>query len=142
MSAHASGPAPDLRERPVGELLKQLSQETATLVRQELDLAKAEMAAKGKEAGMGAGMVGGAGAVALLAAGALTASIIAVLDSAMALWLAALLVAVVYAAIAAVLAAAGKGHIKQAAPAVPEETQHTLKEDVAWAKTRARSART
>ena len=59
MSADGHGTQEDLRERPIGDLLKQLSQETSTLVRQELDLAKAEMAEKGKKAGLGAGFIGG-----------------------------------------------------------------------------------
>jgi uncharacterized membrane protein YqjE len=133
---------PELRERPVGELLKQLSEETSTLVRQELELAKAEMAEKGKRAGVGAGMFGGAGVVGLLASGALTACFIAALDTAMPLWLAALIVALVYAAVAGGLALTGKDRIKQAGPPVPEQTQDSVKEDVEWAKTRARSART
>jgi uncharacterized membrane protein YqjE len=129
------------RDRPIGELLKQLSQETTTLVRQELDLAKAEMAQKGKQAGVGAGMFGGAGAAALLGLGALTATAIAALDSAMPLWLAALIVAVIWLALAGVLALTGKTKLQQATPTVPEQTQQSVKEDVEWAKTHARSAR-
>jgi uncharacterized membrane protein YqjE len=87
----------DLRDRPIGDLLKQLSQETTTLVRQELELAKAEMAQKGKRAGVGAGMFGGAGAAALLGLGALTAAAIAALDTGIALWLAALILALLWA---------------------------------------------
>lgn len=132
----------DLRDRPVGELIKQLAEETSTLVRQELDLARAEMTTKGKQAGFGLGMFGGAGVVTLLALGALTACLIAALDTGMALWLAALIVAVVYGAIAGVLALVGKERIKHATPPVPEQTQRSVKEDVEWAKTRARSART
>jgi uncharacterized membrane protein YqjE len=132
----------DLRERPIGELLKQLSQETTTLVRQELDLAKAEMAEKGKKAGKGAGMFGGAGVVGLLALGALTAALILALDTAMDAWLAALVVGLVYAAIAGVLALTGKKEVQQATPPVPEQTVETVKEDVQWAKTRTPSART
>jgi uncharacterized membrane protein YqjE len=131
----------DLRDRPIGELLKQLSQETATLVRQEIELAKAEMAQKGKRAGMGAGMFGGAGASVLLGLGALTAAAIAALDNAIALWLAALILALLWLAVAGVLAATGKGKVRQATPPVPEQTQQSLKEDVEWAKTQARSAR-
>lgn len=138
----ASGTDNQLRERPVGELLKQLSEETSTLVRQELDLARAEMTQKGKQMGLGAGMFGGAGLFGFLATGALTACLIAALDTAMPLWLAALIVAAVYGAVAGVLALTGKGRIKQATPPVPEQTQESVKEDVAWAKTRARSART
>jgi uncharacterized membrane protein YqjE len=133
---------PELRERPVGELLKQLSAETATLVRQELELAKAEMAEKGKRARVGAGMFGGAGLFGLLASGALTVCFIAALDAAMPLWVAALIVALVYAAVAGALAVTGKERMNQATPPVPEQTQDSVKEDVEWAKTRARSART
>jgi MFS family permease len=132
----------DLRERPIGDLLKQLSQETTTLVRQELDLAKAEMAEKGKKAGKGAGMFGGAGVAGFLALGALTAALILALDTAMDGWLAALVVGLVYAAIAGVLALTGKKEVQQATPPVPEQTVETVKEDVQWAKTRAPSART
>jgi uncharacterized membrane protein YqjE len=131
----------DLRDRPIGELLKQLSQETTTLVRQELELAKAEMAEKGKRAGLGAGMFGGAGAAALLGLGALTAAAIAALDTAIALWLAALILALLWLAAAGVLAMRGKSKVQQAIPPVPEQTQRSVKEDVEWAKSQARSAR-
>lgn len=130
----------DPRDESVGALLKQLSQETTTLVRQELELAKAELGEKGKQAGVGAGLIGGAGVVGLLAAGALTAAIIALLDKGMATWLAALIVAVVYGAIAAVLALRGRDKVQEATPPVPEQTVETLKEDAQWAKTRQRSA--
>jgi uncharacterized membrane protein YqjE len=132
----------DLREQPIGELLKQLSQETTTLVRQELELAKAEMAEKGKQAGKGAGMFGGAGVVGFLALGALTAALILALDTGMKAWLAALIVGLVYAAIAGVLALTGKKEVQQATPPVPEQTVESVKEDVQWAKTQTPSART
>jgi hypothetical protein len=137
--------APDnreLRERPVGELLRELSQQTTTLVRQELELAKAELSQKGKQAGVGAGLLTGAGVVGLVAFGALTACFIAALSTAMATWLAALIVALVYAAIAGALALVGKSRVKQATPPAPEQTIETVKEDVQWAKTQARSGRT
>jgi uncharacterized membrane protein YqjE len=130
----------DLRERPIGELLKQLSQETTTLVRQELELAKAEMAEKGKQAGKGAGMFGGAGLIGFLALAALTAALILGLDEAMKDWLAALIVGLVYAAVAGVLALRGRREVQQATPPVPEQTVETVKEDVQWAKTRTQSA--
>jgi uncharacterized membrane protein YqjE len=130
----------DPREESVGELLKQLSQETTTLVRQELDLAKAELSEKGKKAGVGAGLIGGAGVVGLLAAGALTAAIIALLDKGMATWLAALIVAVVYGAIAGLLALRGRDKVQEATPPVPDQTIETLKEDAEWAKNRKQSA--
>ena len=129
-----------LRERSLGELFGKLSAETSTLIRQEFALARAELKEKGREAGKGAGFLGGAGVVALLAAGALTAFIILLLDEVMEAWLAALIVAVVYAAIAAVLASRGRERVQAASPPVPEQTVDTVKEDVEWAKTRAKSA--
>ena len=131
----------DMRERPVGELLKQLSQETSTLVRQELELAKAEMAQKGKRAGLGAGMLGGAGIAGLLALIALTLTLIYALDTGMPTWLAALIVTALWAAVAGVLALTGKSKVQEATPPVPEQTVETVKEDVEWAKTRKSSGR-
>ena len=130
-----------LRDRPTGDLLKELSDQTTTLVRQELELAKAELGQKGKTAGLGAGMFGGAGVFGLGAFGALTACIIAALDAAMPLWLAALIPAVVYAAVAGVLALRGRDKVREATPPVPEQATESVKEDVQWAKTRAQSAR-
>jgi hypothetical protein len=131
----------DLRDRPVGELVQQLSEQTTTLVRKEIELAKAELTAKGKRAGAGAGMFGAAGIVGLFAFGALTAAFIVLLSTAIATWLAALIVAVVYAAIAAVLALQGKSKVQAATPPLPEQAIDSTKEDVAWVKTRAKSAR-
>jgi hypothetical protein len=139
-SPHSDGPG-DLRERPVGELLKQLSEETTRLVHQELELAKAELTQKGKQAGLGAGLFGAAGAIGLLAAAALTTCFIVLLDMAMPAWLATLVVAVVYAGVAAVLALRGRDRVKRAVPPVPEQTIETVKEDVQWAKTQTRSAK-
>ena len=132
--------ATDLRQESTAELLKRLSNETTTLVKQELELAKAEMTEKGKEAGKGAGLFGGAGAVGLLGAGALTAGVILLLATAIAGWLAAVLVGLVYVAVAAFLALQGRKRIQAATPPMPEQTIDTVKEDVEWAKTRARSA--
>jgi Putative Actinobacterial Holin-X, holin superfamily III len=136
-----TGPG-DLRERPLPELLKQLSEETTRLVRQEIELAKAELTQKGKQAGMGAGLFGAAGAIGFLALAALTACFILALDAVMPAWLAALIVAVVYGAVAALLAMRGRAKVKQAVPPVPEQTIETVKEDVEWAKTQMRSDKT
>jgi uncharacterized membrane protein YqjE len=125
----------DPRDQSIGELLKQLSEQTSTLVRQELELARAELTQQGKKAGTGLGLFGGAGLLGLGAFGALTATLILLLDTFMKAWLAALIVTVVYAAIAAVLALRGKTEIKQATPPVPQ-TIETVKEDAQWAKTR------
>ena len=133
--AQVNDPDPRLREQSMGELFKELSAELSTLVRQELQLAQAEMTEKGKRAGVGAGMFGGAGIATLLALGTLSACVIALLGKAMDVWLAALIVTVVYAAVAGVLALTGKQQIAQATPPVPEQTVDTVKEDVQWAKT-------
>jgi uncharacterized membrane protein YqjE len=136
----ADGRTADPRDQSVGELVKDLANETSTLVRQEIDLAKAEMTERGKRAGKGAAMLGAAAVVGLLAAGALTAALIAVLDRAMATWVAALVVSVVYLAVAGALAVTGRKQIREAAPPVPEQAIDSVKEDVQWAKTRTRSA--
>jgi hypothetical protein len=94
----------ELRDRPTGELFKELSDQTTVLVRQEIELAKAELAEKGQTAGLGAGLFGSAGLFGLGAFAALTTCVIAALDAAMPLWLAALILAVVYATVAGVLA--------------------------------------
>jgi MFS family permease len=131
----------DLRERPIGDLVKQLAEQTSTLVRQEVDLAKAELSQKARIAGQGAGLIGAAAVIGLLAAGALTAFLVMLLDGALANWLSALIVAIVFAAIAGILALQGRNRIQRATPPAPEQTVETVKEDVAWAKTRAGSAR-
>jgi hypothetical protein len=142
MSSQVPGDTEDLRDRSLPELLRQLSQETTQLVHQELELAKAELQQKGRQAGAGAGMFGGAGALGLAALGALTACFILALNAVMPAWLAALIVAVVYGVIAFVLVKQGQAKLKQATPPVPEQTIETVKEDVEWAKTQMRSDRT
>ncbi|MDQ3933165.1 MAG: phage holin family protein [Actinomycetota bacterium] len=131
----------ELRDQPLPELLKQLSEETTTLVRQELELAKAEMREKGRQAGIGAGAFGGAGLVGLFAFGALTACFILALATAVDAWLAALIVTAVYAAVAGVLALTGKSKLQQATPPAPEQAIESTKEDVEWTKQRAQAAR-
>jgi uncharacterized membrane protein YqjE len=131
----------DLQDKPVGELVKQLSDHTSHLVRAEIELAKAELSEKGKQAGIGAGLFGGAGLFAVFGFGALTAAIIAILATAMATWVAALIVAVVYFAIAGVAALMGKGRVKQAGPPVPQQAIDTTKTDVEVTKARVKEAR-
>jgi len=142
MASHQESPeASDLHERSLPELLRQLSQETTQLLKQEIELAKAEVGEKGRQAGKGAGLLGTAGVIGLGAVGALTACFILALNAVMPAWLAALIVAVVYGAVAAILALQGRNRIKQATPPVPEQTVETLKEDVRWAKTQTPSAK-
>jgi len=142
MSAHGTTPnGSDLRDESIAELVKRLAEQTNTLVKQEIELAKAELTQKGKIAGAGAGMLGAAALVGLLAAGALTACLIALLQTAIDhTWLAALIVALVYAAIAIPLALRGRDRIREATPPAPEKTIESVKEDAEWAKTRTRSA--
>jgi hypothetical protein len=128
-------------ERPVAELLQELSEQTSTLVHQELELAKLEMAQKGKRAGIGGGMFGGASVVGLYAVGALTAAIVLLLATAMAGWLAALVVAAGYAVVAAGLALAGRRQVQKATPPVPQQATESVKEDLEWAKAKAQQAR-
>jgi uncharacterized membrane protein YqjE len=130
----------DARDRGFGELIKDLAGQTSTLVRQEIKLAQAEVTQKGKLAGKGAGMLAGAAVTGLLALGALTALLIIVLDSFMALWLAALIVTLLWAAVAAGLAVAGRNALQSATPPAPQ-TVETVKEDIQWAKTQTGSAK-
>jgi hypothetical protein len=136
-----SGQGQDLRDEPIAELLKRLSNETTHLVKMELELAKAEMTQKGKQAGLGAGLLGGGGIAGLMALIALTLTLIFLLDTFMKTWIAALIVTVLWAAIAGALALKGKNELKDVNPA-PEQTIETVKEDVEWAKTQKPSART
>lgn len=128
-------------DRPVGELVGDLASQTSALVRKELELAKVELTQKGKAAGAGAGMFGGAGISALYGLGALTACAILALAQAIEGWVAALVVAVVWFAIAGVLALAGKSKAQKATPPLPEQAIETTKDDVAVTKARVKEAR-
>ena len=125
----------------IGELVKQLSEQSSRLARQEVELAKAELAIKGKQAGVGAGMFGGAGVFGFYGFGALVAAAVLALATAVDAWLSALIVAAVLGAVAGILALQGKSKVSQATPPVPEQATQSVKEDVQWAKTRAQSAR-
>jgi hypothetical protein len=132
-SANGMPADPDPRERSFGELVGDLSSQTSTLVRKEIELARVELQQKGKLAGRGAGLLAGGAVAGLLALGALTAGLIALLDKAMATWVAALIVMVLWALVAAVLAKAGQTALKRATPPAPQ-TVETVKEDIQWAK--------
>jgi hypothetical protein len=130
-----------LRDRPLGEVAKNLTSDVSLLVRQELELAKAEMAQKARTAAPGIGMFGGAGVVALCAAGALTAFAVLMFSIFLPEWAAALIVGAVLAAAAVALVRQGKERVADAGKPIPEQTIETVKEDVEWTKTRASSAR-
>jgi MFS family permease len=125
----------------LADLARQLSNQTTELVRHEVELAKAELRVKGKRAGIGAGMFGGAGALGLYALGALTAAIIAGIAEALPVWASALIVAALYGAVAGILALRGRKKVQQATPPLPEETVQSVKEDVRYTKQRAQEAR-
>jgi cbb3-type cytochrome oxidase subunit 3 len=129
------------RDESLGDVARDLTRDVSLLVRQEVQLAKAEMAEKGRTAAPGVGMIGGATLAGLLAGGALTAAAILGLAIFLPEWLAALLVGAVLAVVAYVLVKQGKERVAEAGAPVPEQTIETVKEDVEWAKTRASSAR-
>ena len=130
-----------LRDRPLGEVAKSLTSDVSLLVRQEIELAKAEMAQKARTAAPGIGMFGGASLVGLCAAGALTAFAVLVFSIFLPEWAAALIVGAVLAALAVVLVRQGKERVADAGKPIPEQTIETVKEDVEWTKNRASSAR-
>ena len=133
--------SPDRSDRSVADLLKQASDQTTTLVRQEIELAKAELTTKGKQVGLGAGMFGGAGVFGVYAFGALTAAIILALGLAVTGWLAAVIVAVIYAAVAGGLALQGKRKVKAGTPPMPEQTLQSVRADVQSTKDHVKEGR-
>ena len=117
-----------------GELVSRLSEQMSTLVRGELALARVEMLEKGKRAGIGVGLFGGAGVVVWFAVGVLIATVILALALVWPAWLSALVVAVVLFAVAGVLALVGKKEISQATPPLPTEAVQSAKADVQMLK--------
>jgi uncharacterized membrane protein YqjE len=127
-------------DRSVGELVNQLSQQTSTLVRQEIRLAQTELQEKGKRMGIGAGLFGGASLVALYGVGALVAAAIIGIGTLLEPWIAAVIVGVVLLAVAGVLALTGRKQVERATPPLPEQAIASAKRDVDEIKAaRARS---
>ncbi|MGI5244426.1 phage holin family protein [Dactylosporangium sp. CA-139066] len=125
-------------ERSTAELVRLAAEQVSTLVRDELKLAQLELAQKGKRAGVGMGMFGGAGVVALYGGGALMAAVIAALAVVMPVWLAALIVGVVLFAIAGVLALLGRGQVRKAGSPLPEESVASVRADIDTVTTSAK----
>jgi uncharacterized membrane protein YqjE len=125
----ASRPPSD-HDPSAGELVKQVTEQTQRLIRQELALARLEITDKAKHAGIAAGMLVGAGVVAFFAVGTLIAMLVLLLATALDAWLAALVVTVALLAVAGVMAVMGKGQLKRAAPPAPEQTIESVKADV------------
>lgn len=140
--AEGAGPGGGSGQTPAtAELVRQLSEQTARLAHQEVELAKAELTAKGKRAGIGAGMFGAAGVFGLYAAGALVAAAVLGLAHAVSAWLSALIVGIVLGAIAGALALQGRVTVARATPPIPEQATESVKEDVQWARSRAQAGR-
>lgn len=125
----------------IAAAVKQLSEDVVILVRKEMELARREMMEKAKAAGLGAGMLSGSAITGLLTLGSLTALLIIAISLALPAWLSALIVTVMWAAVTAVLALAGKNKIQNAGPLVPEQTIQNVKEDVEWAQNGLRSGK-
>jgi tetrahydromethanopterin S-methyltransferase subunit C len=141
MAVRDPQPDGDLRDQPISEVVKTLSEEASTLIRQELNLAKAELTQKGKSAGVGLGMFATAYVFLRLTIATATAAAVLALAIPLPAWAAALIVTVVWAVIALVLILLGRQQVKRAMPPVPQQTIETVKEDVEWLKSRTRSAR-
>jgi len=130
---------PKSEEASLGTLVKQLSEQSTRLIRDEFRLAQTEMADKAKQAGKGAGLAAAAGVVALFGVGALIATVILLLALILPAWLAGLIVTLVLFAVAGVLALLGKKQIDQVGPVTPERTVANVKTDIAEIKDAARS---
>jgi len=127
----------DARSASTGDLVRQAAEQITRLVRDELALAKAEMTDKGRRAGVGAGLLGGGGAIALYGVAALIAAVILGLAEAMPAWLAALIVGVVLLGAAGVMALIGRSRVREALPPMPEETVRSVRADIDEVKERA-----
>lgn len=125
----------------MAELVKQLTEQSQALARKEVELAKLEVTEKAKRTGIGAGMFGGAGMVAVAAFGALTACFILAINLVLDAWASALIVAGAYGIVAVLLAVMGKSNLQKGTPPAPQEAMQSTKEDVEWVKDRAKSAR-
>jgi hypothetical protein len=130
-----------LDEQSLSELTKKLADQASALAQKEVELAKAELAIKGKRLGIGAGAFGAAGLVGLYALGALVATAILALAIVLDAWLAALLVALGLGAAAGVLALAGKSKVEEGTPPAPEQAIESTKADVEYTKERAKEGR-
>jgi hypothetical protein len=132
----------DLQDRSLSDLTRQLSEDVTTLVRKEVELAKTEVTQKVSVLATGAGLFAAAALLVVIAVATLTATVILALDLVMPAWLAALIVTVVVALIAAGLAFAGKHVFQRSQVPLPVDTVESVKEDIAWVKTQARSGAT
>ena len=134
MTAQQGAPEGQTQDQTLGALVHQLTQQVPELIRSEMRLAQAEVAQKGKRAGVGIGMFSVAGLLAFFAFGSLVATAILALTLVVDAWLAALIVALVLLAGAAVAGMVGKNKVAEAGPPAPERAIQGLKEDIATVK--------
>ncbi len=138
MADHEQVPGPvRVQDRPAGELVKDMAEQVSHLVRDELRLAQLEMTRKGKQAGLGAGMLSGGGLIALYATGCLIASAVIAIAGVLRPWLAALIVGAALLLAAGIAALLGAGRLKKAVPPVPQQAIGSVKADVDEVKVRA-----
>ena len=130
------------RDDSTADLVRRAAEQVSTLVRAEIALARAELVEKGKRAGVGGGLLGGAAVLGWFGLGLLLTLLVVLLDLAMPLWLAVLIVMVVVFAAAGVAALLGKRQLQEAAPPVPKEAVASVNADVATIKRAAREGRT
>ena len=123
-------PARPLTDQSTSELVQRASEQISRLVRDEIALAKAELAEKGKHAGIGVGLFGGGGVLALYGTGALIATVIVVLDLVLPLWAAALIVTVALFLVAGIMALLGRNQVKKIGSPQPQEAVTSVKADV------------
>ncbi|HMJ74083.1 MAG TPA: phage holin family protein [Solirubrobacterales bacterium] len=136
-AAHSTG----TEEHSIAELLQQLTEQTTRLAQKEIELAKAEMAVKGKRLGLGAGAFSVAGLLALFGLGAATAAAILGLATALEGWVAALIVAGIYLLVAGVLALVGRSKVRAGTPPVPEQAAESVKDDVELVRNKVKEER-
>lgn len=140
MTDYPSPPTADrAHDASLGDLVSRMSEQTSRLIRDEMRLARAELTAKGKAAGLGAGLFGGAGLFALFGLGCLVATAVLALAGPLADWLAALIVGIALFAVAGVAALVGKREVSAATPPVPQQAVESIKQDVQTLKSGSKS---
>ena len=125
------------QEHSTGDLVRLMSEQVSVLIRDEIKLARLEMASKGRQAALGAGMFGTSGVVAVYGVGCLLACAIIAISGVVAAWLAALIVGAALLAAAGGVALLGRRRMRFAAPPVPEQAVAGVKADIGEIKERA-----
>src|SRR5215210_7970421 len=126
-------------DKPLGELVQDLSRQTSTLIRQEMRLAQVELTEKGRHASKAGGMFGGAGLVALYGVGALVAAAVLGLATVLEPWIAAAAIGAALLLVAGILALTGKKELQEAGPPKPEQALDSVQRDIETVKARAKS---